>query len=1751
MEQCSKQLQEQGTIATFTLASQDYSGLFQISQKLYGREKQLDTLLQSFERVAGGSCELMLVSGYSGVGKSALIHEVHKPITTKRGNFVSGKFDQFQRNIPYYAIRQAFEDFVSLLLTESTESLENWKNKIAEAIGQNGQVLLDIIPGLEKVIGKQPAVAELGPQESQNRFNLVFQNFVRSISHQKHPLVIFIDDLQWADSASLALFKLMMTDPDNTHLLFIGAYRDNEVDSTHPFIQSVDDIRKGQTKIHEIVLENLTKDNVSELITDALLTSFKRVEQLTELVYHKTQGNAFFTTELLKELYENEYLYFEQKTQHWVWDVQHIANLNLTDNVVELMTQKLARLAQNTQEVIKLASCIGNRFDLKILSIIYEKEQKATLHDMWPAVEESLLLPLGENYRLILNLEDMASEDVKGFAFKHDTVQEAAYELQETSTPQAEFKFTHDRVQQASYKLIDENKRQEIHLKIGRLLLENTSKENLSQKVIDIVNQFNHALDILQSTEEILQVAKLNLEAGRKAKTSNAYDSATNFFQYASQLLPPQSWVKNYRLTLDIKEELFHTAILHGDFTHVEELYQEIKQHAHNVLDGLKTYDLMLSYYSTQNRMNESVDKALALLQMLGIRIPPFPNSLQVVKWLIKTKLIIGRKNFSQLEQLPQITNRHKDAAIKISITAIASALITGRTNLVPVLIFNAVYLSIKYGYNTYSSNAMAFYGMVHSGVLGDIGKGYKFGKLALKINKRLGTSAKNLCRSGFIDTIFCHHWLKPIQETPSLYLEYAKIGFEAGDIEVASYCLNHNYFNRLFTGNSLSELDKDFEKLYRPMHRHKLLTSLLFAEILGQTVSNFIGNENEPATLNGKRVTQAWDIDLMIEEKNSMVAFFFICLEITLCCYFGQYEKALPKIEIGKKLEEAAISTLVQNKFVFYSTIILLISSRQSSRKEKAAYLKKSKKNLKQLKKWAKFCPQNRAHEVALVEAELAHTTKQNKQAGLLYDKAIQLAQENGFIHEAALANELAAQFYLQQADSENTKKYFTNAHYAYEKWGAKAKVKDLEERFPEWIEKNTYLQNNSNDDLSAMTIQSTTMGTITATNTLDFASIIKSSQAISGEIKLENLLTKLMQNVIENAGAERACFFMEENGQLLLQAESNTKKSQAEVLQTKTLEDTKVAMSVIQYVQRTKENLVLTDASVSERFMRDGYIQKYNTKSLLCHPIVYRGHLKGILYLENNFTAGAFTADRMEILNILSAQLAVSLENAVLYLGLEKKVEQRTKQLVSSKKEIDDIMANVKQGILTINREGKINAEYSQKVLEIFNRDDLGGMQFTHLFVNTPEKKATIEKYLHGLFNSPFMSMKMFEKTNPLKEYYYTSIDTNKQEKQKILNFSFSRIFAIDQEGKLTKQIEKLMVVVDDRTEEIKQKEALEKKAEEQASKIEKLYQILNLQPKVFTGFLKEGREIIQVVREKLGGGIQRLQNVQNIEESYRAVHTLKGNARALNLDGIGEVCHKLEDELDKVRNDVAGVDAKLYNLVQEGINKVEQEVKDGNSLFEKILGMKSALQTKESSVLESLLQNIVKKESEELGKKLEFSFHTTVSVNIHEDKLDRLKNPLLQIIRNSIGHGIESPEERRSLAKAEIGTIKVTLQEDGQQLVAICEDDGRGLDADKLRQKAVEKNLMTLTEADALTEKECYNIIFRSGFSTAEKVTGTSGRGVGMDIVKTEIEEAGGNITINTKKGKFTRQCSSPRHVWVVRVAASQLARSTVRV
>ena len=1249
LEVCLQQLQTTNRIAVFALGSQDISDKFQIPQKLYGREREIETLLSAFERISNGTSELMLVAGYSGVGKSVLVNEVHKPITAKRGHFIAGKFDQHQRNIPYSAISQALNEFCDRLLTESTDTLNQWKQKILAAIGNNGQILIDVFPHLEFVIGRQPAVARVGPQEAQNRFNLVCQNFIKVISQPEHPLVLFIDDLQWADGASLSLLRTIFGDRDPHHLLVIGAYRDNEVDASHPLILTLTDIQKETGIIETIYLQNLALQDVNLLISETLACHPDYVPNLTSLVYNKTAGNAFFTTEFIKSLYSEGLLTFECPSQSltlsgisrgkWQWDVRLIQAKNITDNVVELMADKIKKMTDVTKNVLKLAACIGNAFDLSTLTIIHQTSPAAVLIDLFPALQEGLVIPLNEKYKLLTAGDNIIADRIK-------------------------FSFQHDRVQQAAYSLIKDSQKPVIHLQIGRLLLANSTSEELAENIFDIVNHLNEGISIIDDESEKSRLSKLNLIAGKKAKVATAYEPAVKYLNVGIELLENESWKTQYELTLALYLEGIEADYLSANYQQAERRSRVVLQRANTLLDKVRVYQTQILFYSAQNRMKEAIDTALQALEKLGVspvKTPPQYISIET------------------LYDLPEMTDPYKQAALRILMMLFAPVYTTNPP-LLPSISLTMVDLCINYGNSPLAAYAYGLYGLLLCGVLSDIESGYKFGKLALKLLEKFDTREIQ-CRVYNKFYSFILHWKESVRKTVEPLRQTIQIGLETGELEFACYAAVNYCANLSLIGEPLESVRQQHQHYLNLIGSLKQEFQLYYTKIWGQFVLNLMGEATEKTQLTGDIFDEAQMLPVLVENNNVSSLYCFYLTKAILNYLFKDYAEAAKAGDLAEQNEPGVVGLFPVSQNPFYYSLALLALYPTVKRQQKKNYLEKVATNQSKLKIWADRAPMNFQHEFDLVEAEKARVLGQVTRAIKFYELAIQGARDNSNRHEEALAYELAAEFYLHRGMEKIAQTYLKEAHYGYCCWQATAKVMDLERRYPQFLAPELPSSSKTTPTTSSTSSKN-------AFAALDLTSVFKASQILAGEIVLETLLAKLMKVVIENAGAEKGYLILpfqsEIDGerQWAIEASGTIESDEVRVLQSIPIKlesdgDPLVCRGIVNYAIHTRESLVLSDAR-DGNFSRDPYVVKQQPKSVLCLPLLKQGKLMGLLYLENNLATGAFTPDRLKVLNLLSSQAAISIENANLYTRLEDysrmlehQVERRTAELVAATRE------------------------------------------------------------------------------------------------------------------------------------------------------------------------------------------------------------------------------------------------------------------------------------------------------------------------------------------------------------------------------------------------------------------------------------------------------------------------------------------------
>ncbi|MFB2970610.1 AAA family ATPase [Aerosakkonema sp. BLCC-F183] len=1273
IETCLNQLALRGEIVDFVTGKMDKSGQFLIPQKLYGREEEVAQLLETFDRIAAGNTEMMLVSGYSGIGKTSVVNEVHKPIVRQRGYFISGKFDQFKRNIPYSALIQAFSELMRQVATQTEEKIADWKSNLLQALGQNGQVIIDVIPEVEWIIGKQPEVVQLGPTESQNRFNGVFQKFIGVFARKEHPLVVFLDDLQWADSASLKLIELIMTDAANQYVLLIGAYRDNEVSPTHATIQTIEKIQQAGAVVNNIVLQALNLGNVLDLLADTLnetvassllkLNGSERIVPLAELVFNKTQGNPFFLTTVLSSLYSEKLLTFDFSEGRWLWDIEKIQALGITDyNVVELVARNIQKLPETTQHVVKLAACIGNKFNLDNLAIVNEKSLLTTADELWDALQAGLILPLSSDYKIPLFVDDFEQKYLQ------------------TQDLKVSYKFLHDRVQQAAYSLIPESERKITHLKIGKLLLQKTAKFALSENIFDIVNQLNIGVEFVTEEEEKEELAKLNLTAGKKALAATAYDAAAKYLNVGLQLLPPDSWDTKYELTRDLYVETAAAEYLNIDFDRAKQLSDVVLERAKTLLEKVPVYETQIQFYIAQNQMQAAIDTALPILKMLGVSLQKKPSKLNVIVGLLHTKIKLGKKPIEELLELPEMLDCYKLAAMRILIVIISAAFIAN-PNLFSLIVFKMVNLCIKYGNSPQVTYAYVFYGLLICEAFGDIDLGYSYGKLAVRLVERF--NARELKPKVYV--LFngvIRHWKEHAKTTIEPFFEQIQIGLEVGDTEYACYSAMNYCTYSFLLGNHLEFLANAQKKYQDMMLSLKQESPFNITKLWNQCVLSLMkeGIEN---IYDSEFFFKLNNEDNLKKEasKNLIFIFDLYLLKSFLFYLFRNNHSSLEQAKIAEKYKEGGFGNMTSVVHNFYYSLILLSQYFNVSKVEQKKYFSKVVYNQKKMSKWAHYAPSNYQHKYELVEAEKARILRQYEKAIEYYDRAIKGAKEQGYIQEEALANELAAEFHFSCGRERIAQTYLTESYYAYIRWGAKAKVKDLEERYPQFF--SQIIKREPPDiDISRTTSSSTTGGSAAA---LDLVTVTKASQAISSEIVLDKLLSKLMQIILENVGASKGFLFLSKANKLVLVAEGSVEKSKVRVLPSVPIESRPdLPGSIINYVERSQQTVVLNNATVEGLFTNDPYILKAQPKSIFCWPLTYQGKFTGILYVENNLAVGAFTPARLSVLKLLAAQASISLENATLYKDLQtysQQLEAKNQELDSKNEALQESAAQLKE--------------------------------------------------------------------------------------------------------------------------------------------------------------------------------------------------------------------------------------------------------------------------------------------------------------------------------------------------------------------------------------------------------------------------------------------------------------------------------------
>jgi PAS domain S-box-containing protein len=1199
LERCLAEWEMQGRIDAFPLGTHDVPDRLLIPEKLYGREREVDAMLAAFDRVvAHGTTELVLVSGYSGVGKSSVVNELHKVLVPPRGLFAAGKFDQYKRDIPYATLAQAFQTLIRQILVKSEAEVGQWRSVLAEAVGPNGQLIVTLIPEVEFIIGKQPPVPDLPPREAQNRFQFVLRRFLGAFARPEHPLALFLDDLQWLDAATLELLERLIIDPDVRHLMLVGAYRDNEVSSSHPLLRTLEAIRKDGVQVQEIVLAPLRLDDISGLVADALHCEVERVRPLAQLVQEKTGGNPFFAIQFFTALADEGLLCFEPVTRAWQWDIDRIRAKSYTDNVVDFMAGKLTRFSAATQEALKQLACLGNVPEVATLALVHGETEEA----MHTALREAVRA---------------------GLIFQHEST----------------YKFLHDRIQQAAYSLIPEEQRAKTHLRIGRALLAGITEDGLTEHLFDVANQLNRGAAQLIDRDEKAQVATIDLRAGQRAKGSAAYASGCAYFSAGMALLDERDWSNQYDLMFSLWLERAECEFLSGNFDIAEQLIGELLQRRASKVDQAAIYRLKIQLHEVKGEYPQAVTSGLTCLKLFGTDIPAHPTQEEVQAEFETVWQALNGRPIESLIDLPLMTDPEVHAAMQVLSSLTAAAYFTD-SRLGCLQICRTAKVAMQHGTSGVSALAYVYFGTILGPVFHRYTDGYRFAKLACELIEKHGFIA---CQAKIYHAMGqLTLWTQPIARAIEFTQSAFRSAIETGDLAYACYSMLQPIEAFLLRNDPLDAVWRESEIALDFTQKTKYRDVVDIIRSQQRFIATMQGQTETFSTFNDAKFDEAAFEAQMTGDRMALMIFCYWLLKLKARFLAGDYAEALAAADKAKLQLWSSSALIHVLDYVYYSALTLAACYEKASTDQQPAWRELLTAHLEQLREWAENYPPTFADKHALVSAEIARVEGRDTDAMHLYEHAIQLAREHGFVQNEALAHELAARFYSARGFETIAQTYLRNARNCYDRWGALGKVKQLDELYPHLREERD------------STCPTATIGT--SLGQLDIETVIKSSQALSSEMVLPNLIEKLMRFAVEHAGAERGLLVLLRGDEPQIEAEATTGHGGIKVaVRQAAVTPLDLPKSALQYVIRTRERVVLDDASVASLYSEDEYVREKRPRSVLCLPIVKQSELVGVLYMENNLTPRAFTSDRLAVLELLASQAAISLENANLYSDLQ----------------------------------------------------------------------------------------------------------------------------------------------------------------------------------------------------------------------------------------------------------------------------------------------------------------------------------------------------------------------------------------------------------------------------------------------------------------------------------------------------------------
>ena len=1728
---CVQALQASVDVDSFVLGRADFSADLKFPEQIYGREEDLEKLDRLFRKTQLGEQSLLLLSGEAGVGKSTLIGQIQKTVIKNQGFFLQGKYDQLTRSDPLTGFIDAFSSWFESILLCSEKDFSNWQKVLNDRLGFLADVLVNLIPNSSAILKHTDEILQLDATGAEQRLISAFEILVEVIARSERPLVIFLDDMQWADIMSFSLLKNIIFDRALGKVFLIITFRDTEVDAMHPLRSTIQEIEASEVNVVRIHLQNLEVGDIDSLLED--MTNRKTgTLGLATTLKSKTMGNPFLMKEFLKQLYSEKLFFFDYETRVWQWQIDMISKKPPVADVIELILKNISKLPEKTREILGIASCFGRQYDLWYLANVIEQDLITVAKALWPAVNNGLVDVMSEGHKLVL---EMVAEDTVDIGIR------------------AENRFVHDRVQQAAYQTLDPRQAMSIHLGIGRIMLRHVDLSSDHQMLFYVASQFVLALSLITDEDEKLEVASLLYDAARKAKDSGAASTASEYADAAISLLPQESWQTQYELSLGLYSQACEVARLADDGEKLERYRQFVLENAATDFDKIQVQANKIEWFNMKNRGDAAVDLGVSVLNTLGQKIAAKPSILTVLLSFFTTRRSIGNKTPTEILNLPLKTDPLELAALDI-FSSLATAAYFTRPILLPLLICKMVQMEEK----TISPNAgfnYVSFGLLIGPFFGkEYKKGYKYGCIGLEIAKKFPQN-RTVGRAKLAFGIHLQPYCESFTEMHEFLRQVPQDTRHYGDIEYYAYCYLVTVTWGLHSGKNLKDLSEMIPEHAAYYEAKGQLTTALLASIYHQLFSCLADpNVSDSLSLSGDYCEESSVTSSAIDRNMDTSISYLLGLKFFLGSVFVDYDQAFIFYKKWKKYRNSEFLDRRMN----FDLALACIRRLEGSFWKNLYLVPKAWLATRKIRNFAKLNPRIFGNKLHLLKAEWAGLFGRIPQAADNYEKAIFAADKEGFLHEAGIGYELYGRFLLRIRAKQSAEDCFRKAFNCFRLWGADNKLQAMlrqypflqedsdstvplslrrasDKRHPDIIEAQESKSSQKNLSEYSLDTIKTSYGHEGFIG--DFESILKLNQAISGEIDLERLLDRMIAISVENSGALRAVLILRLHGEHKVVAK--LEQNEARIMLTEPAvfnEYLGCCHGVVFACLRAKSPIITGAAMDDHRFAADDYVVVNQIRSILCIPLVNQGKVLGCIYLENGESSYVFSGKQLNFMRIVAGQAAISIDNAFLYQKIADHLAKVEFEVAEKTREVRAILQNIQQGIFMLMPGRKIHRNYSSFLSEIFKVDNLtlvrdaldllfqkSNIGFDKLEV----VKGTVNSILGSSEFNAFLNIKNLPK-EVFRDDRHLEIDW----------------VPMVVDGIVTQILVSIRDVSDRRH--------LESETARQKVEMAMIEQLLPLKLQQYHSFraqvaecLRENRRLIRLDTDS---GLT--DSDETLGKLLLNLHTVKGSGRSLGLLFINDIVHSFEEFCVNLREaklpldtqqllarceEVSAIMAQYdYLMVDKLMRREDQSGSVGSNveLYPVLQELKESLENQDlvrlsdglcllednicahSNDIIGDIYRIANDVAKTLGKTMPRISLSSIALDLDDDDTQLLEMVFLHLVRNALDHGIESDAERSLKGKGPRGTINLNIFRREADLVFQFSDDGRGLDLDVIRTIGLDKNLIDGEVIDPMVIKE---LIFHSGFSTSEQVTDISGRGVGMHAVRSLLEKSKGSIDI----------------------------------